>query len=741
MLSFGEPDLEFGGEGRTITAFNEVGFPPVVQDLAIGEGRVIAAGDAGLACFESDGELDEDFGSGGRVVFSGVAFKALAMDSSARAHVLATTAAGSTLYRYTDDGVLDPTFGAAGKVIVTTSTNFTPQALAVQTDGAVVVAGTVKTDSGKGARARVYRLRSNGTGDSGFGNSGAIDFSLGLGDSATPVLKDRVVALGVLSGGKVALVGGSVKYAPAHTDTTSGNFIDTVYGGAMFTVVRLNVDGTVDSGYGSAGFTRVIYGTSAFLARNGITGSLPVGGAFLSDGSVVVAGRNNNAVVAKISPTGAVVYKSEAESGTDLDRPTDVVALPDGRAVLVAQSATDSSHGLAFASITPAGEIQNTVFTSDQNSSTADIDAFYSSSPSAGVSEDGELLIGGGSGLGHYIVARFEVGEASDPRPDYFADARANDLATDALGNVHLVYYDAKDSVLKYAHRAPSGVWQSAITLDSKANSGQYVSIALDSRGRPGVAYFDGTSGDLKLAVFDGTKWKYHLVDSKGSVGLYPSILFDNTDRPAMTYYKKTTGDLRFAVLKSNGFGYETVDSAGDVGRSSTMAVNPRTGRFTVAYADSSTNQVKWARQVKGGFWESKVAAATTGGADFLSMAYGNFYEPAISFYDASSADLKLAYFKDGSFSTRTIATSGAQGLYSTVVFPFYYSDPVVYSYNRSQDRVTLFTNLFGAIKATTVISGGGRYLSLVFDSARSFAGYFDQDENVVKVRQVLAEF
>jgi hypothetical protein len=226
-------------------------------------------------------------------------------------------------------------------------------------------------------------------------------------------------------------------------------------------------------------------------------------------------------------------------------------------------------------------------------------------------------------------------------------------------------------------------------------------------------------------------------------VGLYPPLDFDDADRPTMTYYKKTTGDLRFARYDAatNAFHYELVDSTGDVGRSGVLVASPKTRRYSIAYADTSTGEVKWAGRPKGGVgWNIKVAADTAGGADFISMAYGFNYEPVISYYDAAKADLKLTYFdaNQQKFVGRTLATSGAIGLYSQVVFPDYFGQPVVMAYNRSQDRITRFNNTVSVTPETeNIITDAGRYLSADYSSVtgRLVVSFFDAATGKVNVR------
>ena len=117
-------------------------------------------------------------------------------------------------------------------------------------------------------------------------------------------------------------------------------------------------------------------------------------------------------------------------------------------------------------------------------------------------------------------------------------------------------------------------------------------------------------------------------------------------------------------------------------------------------------------------------------------MAYGYYYEPMISYYDAFSADLKITSFYNGQFNIKTLATAGAQGLYSQAFFGNYYGSGQVFAYNRSADKVTLFDGVENTTPtATDVVTGGGRYLSVASNGSDTVMAYYDAAAGVLKVR------
>jgi uncharacterized delta-60 repeat protein len=145
------------------------------------------------------------------------------------------TATGTwvSLMRLQRDGSLDTSFGNGGKVITQVGThgNDDAAAIAVQDDGKIVVAGSTES-SGTSLDFAVLRYQADGSLDTGFGNGGkvVVDFA---GDS------DRAWAVLVQNDGKI-LVGGE-----ANTGSTAT--------GVDFALLRLNANGSVDTGFGNAG--------------------------------------------------------------------------------------------------------------------------------------------------------------------------------------------------------------------------------------------------------------------------------------------------------------------------------------------------------------------------------------------------------------------------------------------------------------------------------------------------------
>jgi uncharacterized delta-60 repeat protein len=716
MMAFGSIDTSFGTGGRVDTAINN----PAVTDLTVvSGGKVLAGGSSGLVRYSSAGVIDTTFGSSGIVQLSGVALKGIGVNASGQIYALVSASAGTVLLRYTSAGALDSTFGTGGTALVSSSRTFTPSALAVQSDGKLLIAGTVRTNNGDGATTRVYRRKADGTGDTTFGSGGLIDFTLGSTNVLTPVAKDVVSGIAVTGTGKILIGGGSLAWAPSFTDPDTNEFIEAAYGDTMFASARLTSSGALDSTYGSGGIARSTY------ASGGSYG-LPSAFTMKSDGSVVLGAVKNKLTVAQFSASGTLSFDQEVPD-YGIGGPLDMVALSDGRVVVLAQP-TDgyySSRGLAFATLDGSGNLGNIVRTN----TTQGMDG--NQRGAIAVASDGKLLIGGTTSDANIEIAKFDKGNVGDARPDNFTGGENNAMIEDASGGLHLAYYDVVANNLKYAYRDPRGMWSPTVVVDSTPYSGQYVSIALKSNNIPGIAYFCGNTGDLKYAsTTNKTSWSLQTVESAGSVGLYPSLQFTTNDNPTITYYKKTTGDLRFAIFSGTAWGYETVESANDVGRSSSLAIDPFSNHFTVAYVSSTTGDVRFASHQKGGTWAIQTVAKTKG-ADFLTLAY-DYSTAYVSYYDAYNGDLRLAskYYYDTTWSDQLIASKGAVGLYNKQVTNYYTSE--VFAYNRTLNKVSMFD--YNGTE-TTIVSGAGKFLSVAHALDDLNLAYYDTTLGVLKVR------
>jgi len=147
--------------------------------------------------FNADGTLDTSFGTNGSVTttFGDQAAEGtdLALQSDGKIIVVGSSGAGSysdlndfALVRYNSDGSLDQSFGSGGKVTThfhgSFNTGSIAWAVALQRDGKIVVGGTYVNEATPYAFA-LARYNTNGTLDASFGNAGVVTTRIGGGDA------------------------------------------------------------------------------------------------------------------------------------------------------------------------------------------------------------------------------------------------------------------------------------------------------------------------------------------------------------------------------------------------------------------------------------------------------------------------------------------------------------------------------------------------------------------------------
>ncbi len=254
-----------------------LGTTPSVQAVAVqADGKVLAAGSftvlnqpggGGVVRLNADGSLDASFNVGTGVVDDGgqvgtaytvnVLPNGQILVGGAFATFNGVGTAG--LVRLNADGSVDPGFNAGGAGITGNSYGRDVHGVVVQGDGRIVLGGHFSTYDGQSAQS-VARLNANGTPDASF-NVGS-----GVSDGG-------VFAVAVQGDGKVLGGGG----------------YNTCDGISVAHLVRLNVDGSLDTGYAPNG-SLFIGEVDALLVQPG--GTVLAGGSFLSQGGLVNSPHN-----------------------------------------------------------------------------------------------------------------------------------------------------------------------------------------------------------------------------------------------------------------------------------------------------------------------------------------------------------------------------------------------------------------------------------------------------------------
>ncbi len=268
--SNGSLDTTFSGDGKLVTNFlgaSDEAFAVAIQT----DGKIVAAGYAqgpsrgyfALARYNSNGSLDTTFGGGVGLVTTDFRVSAggysMAIQSNGKIVVAGVVDLGGgnqdfALARYNPNGTLDPTFSGDGEV----TTDFfgsTDQAnaLAIQTDGKIVVAGYARHGANSFDFA-LARYLSNGNLDTTFSGNGKLFTDFGSDDYAN--------AVAVQSNGKIVAGGG----------TAAGTY--------DFALARFTSNGSLDSSFSGDGKVTTDFGSGELVQALAIQG----------DGKIVAAG-------------------------------------------------------------------------------------------------------------------------------------------------------------------------------------------------------------------------------------------------------------------------------------------------------------------------------------------------------------------------------------------------------------------------------------------------------------------
>ncbi|MFN6451438.1 MAG: putative Ig domain-containing protein [Nostoc sp. EfeVER01] len=239
----------------------EVSTAPIVPRLAFGQ-EVITAYASILPVvlddsFDSDGKITTDIGTN----TTDMAYS-IALQDDGKILVAGVSNNNFAVVRYNSNGSLDTSFGTAGKVTTNLGSTDIAYSIALQDDGKILVAGVSSSNFA------VLRYNSDGTLDTSFGTAGKVINNLGSSDIAYSVaLQDD---------GKILLAGVS---------------------NSNFAVLRYNSNGTLDTGFGTAG--KVITNLGSTDIARSIT--------LQDDGKILVVGvSNSNFAVVRYDSNGSL---------------------------------------------------------------------------------------------------------------------------------------------------------------------------------------------------------------------------------------------------------------------------------------------------------------------------------------------------------------------------------------------------------------------------------------------------
>jgi uncharacterized delta-60 repeat protein len=269
--SNGSLDTTFGNGGKVTS--NLPGLKLSLCSVVVqSDGKILGAGiiynnyydsQAILVRYNADGSPDSAFGTDGMLIRDNANISAIALQPDGK-----ILAAGFTfenaldkdilVVRYNVDGSVDTSFGNSGKATSSVGNRDFANAIALQPDGKIVVAGYVYTsETGYATNYCLVRYSGDGVQDLGFGTDGMVIIDIDESDEAS-----------------------SIKIQPDGKIVFSGLSSDT--GSETYILGRLMADGTLDNNFGTAG---LVSGQGAGMAKS-IT--------LQSDGKLILAGSAPN---------------------------------------------------------------------------------------------------------------------------------------------------------------------------------------------------------------------------------------------------------------------------------------------------------------------------------------------------------------------------------------------------------------------------------------------------------------
>ncbi len=271
----GSLDTSFGAGGKVSTAIGgsyEIATSIVIET----DNKIIAAGytyngineDFALVRYNSNGSLDNSFGTGGKVVtaFGNANDEAYSVTLQSDGKIVAGgysyngTNNDFALVRYNADGSLDSTFGTGGRVTMPFG-NGTDiiRAVAIQKDGKIIAAGYF-FNIGNNDFA-IARYNTDGSLDTTYGTNGKVVTAIG---NST----DEIFSIAFQPNGKLVVAGCS----------NNGSNND-------FALARYNADGSLDTSFGAGGKVTTPFFNSF---------DIPYSVALQADGKIVAAGFARN---------------------------------------------------------------------------------------------------------------------------------------------------------------------------------------------------------------------------------------------------------------------------------------------------------------------------------------------------------------------------------------------------------------------------------------------------------------
>jgi uncharacterized delta-60 repeat protein len=323
----GTPDASFDGDGKVTTDFStffDIAYAVAIQP----DGKIVVVGKAdqslATARYNSNGSLDTTFDGDGKRTEGGQLSSylgAVAIQTDGKILVAGRSffiGYRSTVFRYNPDGSRDNSFDGDGVVTTDLGGDDEISSMVIQSDGKIVIAGRAQ---GASYDFSVIRYNADGSLDTSFDGDGVatIDFVGGY---------DYVNAMALQADGKIVLVGASSSDNSAQSVTADS------------ALARLNTNGSPDTSFDGDGKVRVSL-SNYFDTATGVV--------IQTDGKILTSGygfndiATNDFALVRYNPNGSFdnTYGNGGKAITNLfnqDLANDIALDSSGRAVVAGET-------------------------------------------------------------------------------------------------------------------------------------------------------------------------------------------------------------------------------------------------------------------------------------------------------------------------------------------------------------------------------------------------------------------
>lgn len=392
-------DTTFGVNGKVTTSFGSL--ITGIGDLAIqSDGKIIALGNInnylgfGLARYNVDGSLDSSFGTNGKVIntdFFQCRSSGFKLTSDGKIIVAASRRLGQfsgediLLIKYNSNGTLDSSFGQNGYVVtdLNSSIEYTSD-ISIQSDNKIIVSSL---------RRKIIRYTDLGALDTTFGVNGIVTLSP-LGTNISPSLDSNEYINDVRqqSNGKIIISG-----------ITDRNHVPEDWDSYL---LRLNIDGTIDTTFGTNGFIiNDINGKNEFTSIE-----------ILNDDSIIASGISSindltlQIILSKFYSNGAFdtsfgtngIIITQTNNTNLIDYCFDMRLQSDGKIICVGQSGrgfnfnggTSQPSDMLLLRYNTDGSLDSTFSPSGYITTSFDGN-IYNNGRAVAIQNDGKIVIGG----------------------------------------------------------------------------------------------------------------------------------------------------------------------------------------------------------------------------------------------------------------------------------------------------------------------------------------------------------